>query len=465
MSITQGEHELQQCFGSFTNNIPIGFIQKVYAATKTVTANGNAKIDTAQSKFGGASGSLLATSYLTVPDSSDFDFGSGDFTIDFWVRFNTLPSASGAATFFDHITSGTEVFLRIYNSAGTYQVNLQEGSNNYYYNTSPNLAINTWYHFAWTRASGTDYVFQNGTQIGSGTNLATLPAATAPTYIGTRYDGASNPFDGWLDEYRVTKGLARWTGGTNSVNYFTPPTAEYASDSYTVLLLHMDGANGSTTFTDDSAVIGRDFSVSASPTSQGVGAGSTAFYTLNLAASGGYTGTVSLTVTSGCPSGVTCTIAPTSVSSFPSTATLSVPTLITTPGGATNVIVTGTDASSPPITHTAQVSLTVVGPTSFSFNVKSSATQVVVTLMYSWTGSGAPPQGTIAIGPSGTPTYMESGAVVYDRTSISVSGSGNTYNLIHRVTFTITAPGSAQVWTAYVSLSNVSTYTLTIEVS
>jgi hypothetical protein len=113
------------------------------------------------------------------------------------------------------------------------------------------------------------------------------------------------------------------------------------------------------------------------------------------------------------------------------------------------------------------VSLTVTGPANYGFNVKATATQVVVTLMYSWTASsGAPPQGTIRIaGPGGTPTLMETGAIVYDRTSISVAGTGNTYNLIHRVTFTLTAPGSAQVWTAYVSLAGVSTYTVTIEVS
>ena len=209
--------------------------------------------------------------------------------------------------------------------------------------------------------------------------------------------------------------------------------------------------------------VGPDFSIGASPPSQSVGAGSTATYTLSLTSSGGYSGTVTLTVTSGCPSSVTCSVAPNSVSSFPATATLSVPTLITTPGGTTSVVVTATDGT---ITHTVTVSLTVIGPASFNFNVKESATQIVVTLTYSWSGAGAPPSGTITIaGPGGTPTLGESGAVVYDRTSIAVSGGANTYALIHRVTFTIAAPGSAQVWTALVSLSGVSSYNLTIEVT
>jgi len=213
-----------------------------------------------------------------------------------------------------------------------------------------------------------------------------------------------------------------------------------------------------------SCTTGPDFSINASPTSQTVGAGSTAVFTLNLDALGGFSGTVSLSVTSGAPPGVTCTITPDTISTFPGTATLSVPTLITT-SGTYSIVVTGTCAS-PSITHTVTVTLTVSGPVSYSFNVKAGATQIVVTLTYSWTGSGAPPLGSIAIaGPGGTPTLQESAAVTYDRTSISVSGTTTTYSIIHRATFTITAPGSTQTWTALISISGVSNYNVAVEVS
>lgn len=210
-----------------------------------------------------------------------------------------------------------------------------------------------------------------------------------------------------------------------------------------------------------------DFTISASPTSQSVGAGSSASYTLTLTASSTYGGgTVSLSVTSGLPSGATGTITPNSVilaASETKTATLSVSTSITTPGGTSSIVVTATDGTK---THTVTVGLTVSAPASYSFNVKASATQIVVTLTYSWSGSGSPPSGSITIaGPGGTPTLGESGAVVYDRTSITVSGSTSTYSIIHRATFTITAPGSAQTWTALISLSGVSNYNVAIEVS
>ena len=207
---------------------------------------------------------------------------------------------------------------------------------------------------------------------------------------------------------------------------------------------------------------GPDFTITPSPASQSVGAGSTASFTLDLAALNGFTETVTLSVTSGCPSGVTCTVSPTSVSSFPGSSTLSVPTLITT-SGSYSVVVTASGGGQ---THTATVSVSVSGAAQYSFNVKSGATQIVVTLTYAWSGSGTPPAGSITIvGPGGTPQYGESSGAVYDRTSIAVSGSSSAYTVLHRVTFTVSGITSPQVWTALVSLASVSTYNVTIEVS
>lgn len=194
-----------------------------------------------------------------------------------------------------------------------------------------------------------------------------------------------------------------------------------------------------------------DFTITATPSSQSIGAGATASSTLNLAAGGGFSGTVTLAVTSGCPSGVTCTVSPTSISTYPNSATLTVPTLITT-SGTFPVLVTGTSGS---LTHTATFTVTVGTASSYNFNVRTGATQVVVTV--SWTGTGTASV-TIA-GPGGTPTLSESGAVVYDRISY-VSGSSTPTN-IHRVTFTLSSPPTG-TWTAYVSQSGA---TVTIEVS
>jgi len=199
-----------------------------------------------------------------------------------------------------------------------------------------------------------------------------------------------------------------------------------------------------------------DFTISASQTSQTVGASSTASYTLNIQYSSTLSATVSLAVTAGCPTGVTCTVAPNSITGSTSV-TLSVPTLLTTPSGTTSVIVT---ASTAVLSHTVTVQLTVNGPASFPITVHSGATQVVITI--SWTGTGTAP--VTLVGPGGSPTLSESGAAVYDRTSIPTGSSTPTY--IHRVTFTLSpSPSSTQTWTVLISIAVPSGYTVTIEVS
>jgi len=222
------------------------------AVGHTIVAYGNAQIDTAQSRFGGASGLFDGTGdYLSVPDSADWNFGTGDFTIDFWVRFNALPGAGGAMMFYSQrVDDNNRVNFFLYNDAGTYKwwfrvfsggVNLIDVQKN-----AVALATGTWYHVAVVRNGNDFMIFQDGTQCGTTvTDSDLIPNLAAALEIGAYASGFSDGLNGWLDEFRVSKGVARWTSD------FTPPTARYVRDSYTKLLLHMDGPDGSQTFTDD----------------------------------------------------------------------------------------------------------------------------------------------------------------------------------------------------------------------
>ena len=71
-----------------SGNLSTSFIDSSYTTTKTITANLGAIQSTAQSKFGISVGLFVSAtdSYLTIPDSADWDYGTGDFTIDFWAR-------------------------------------------------------------------------------------------------------------------------------------------------------------------------------------------------------------------------------------------------------------------------------------------------------------------------------------------------------------------------------------------
>ena len=100
------------------------------------------------------------------------------------------------------------------------------------------IAINTWYHFAVCRSGSTLRIFRNGTQIYTGTNTNNY-FITTTAYVG-------NIFNGYIDELRVSNS-ARYTAN------FTAPTTAFVNDANTVLLIHANGTNGSTTFTDDNS--------------------------------------------------------------------------------------------------------------------------------------------------------------------------------------------------------------------
>lgn len=187
---------------------------------KTWTRAGDAKISTAQSRFGNASGNFDgAGDNISAAASADFGFGSGDFTVE---GFAYQAGATGAFCAFDNRTSGAAGFA-VYIGSGT-----GSGSQrlSYFDNTAAiqiisgtALPVNQMFHWAVTRAGTTVRLFQNGVQVGSGTDSRTLATSVAP-FIGSAWNNSQN-FAGWIDEVRITKGVARYTAN------FTPPRSPF----------------------------------------------------------------------------------------------------------------------------------------------------------------------------------------------------------------------------------------------
>lgn len=183
---------------------------------KTVTPNGDAQIDTAQSKFGGASALFDGTGdYLTLADSADWDFGTGDFTIDFWVQFN---SAVTGQTFIDR-NNGVQFSVQF--QGGNLQTVINAVA--VYSNAWAPLA-NTWYHIAVTRNGSNLRMFVDGTQIGTTQSNSSDIQGTDGIVIGG-IKAASALFNGWIDELRIIKGRADYTAN------FSLPTSAYTNPS------------------------------------------------------------------------------------------------------------------------------------------------------------------------------------------------------------------------------------------
>jgi len=198
----------------------ITFTDSAAGGTHTWTAYGNAQIDTAQSKFGGASGLFDGSAdAITTPDATDLRMESGDFTIDFWVRY---ASGSTYHTIFDkgYTASGALLSQTDNSSSPKMQVYIN-GTRLCIESTG--ATTGAWHHYAVVRyGSGSNNVtiYRDGVATAQGTSAANINN-TSGVAIGAKGGTYQYSLNGWLDEFRISKGIARWTSN------FTPPTNEY----------------------------------------------------------------------------------------------------------------------------------------------------------------------------------------------------------------------------------------------
>ena len=195
---------------------------------KTWTANGNAQLDTAQKKFGSAAGLFDGTGdWIDTPDSADFDVGSGDFTIDFWVRKN----ADGARQIIlgQLESDGTGALLIEFQADNTVRGIFTKNDDTTFYlpvSAGTITVDSTWHHIALVRDTTTLRLFLDGTADGTAAvGTDTLFNSPSKYAIGRGGEFAGLYLNGWIDEVRFSKGVARWTSN------FTPPTAPYAPPS------------------------------------------------------------------------------------------------------------------------------------------------------------------------------------------------------------------------------------------
>ena len=155
--------------------------------------------------------------YLTIPSNVVLDFGTGDFTIECWVKFSALNTNR---MIFDRWATGNANSWQLYWKSSTSSLTFLVGSTTVLLQEAApggTISANTWYHVAVTRASGTNKMFINGNVIATATDSTSLSNAL-PLVIGRQYSTSTNDFNGYLSDIRITKGYARYTTS------FVPPT-------------------------------------------------------------------------------------------------------------------------------------------------------------------------------------------------------------------------------------------------
>lgn len=210
----------------------------------TVTANGNAQVDTGNKKWGTGALILDGTGdYLSIPDSTDWECMSDaddDWTYDLWIYFDDLSGGSAlqyfwqygddtgansyvvwfayatGATKFQVAKSGTGVIVELLTATGL-------------------LANTTWYHLAVCKVGNDWGLYIDGTQVASDSNTTLMTGNIGSAFIGTRMNPTTGlAVTGAIDEFRIdneNRFSATPSAGNDTI---TVPTAEYAPASETI---------------------------------------------------------------------------------------------------------------------------------------------------------------------------------------------------------------------------------------
>jgi hypothetical protein len=221
----------------------------------------SASHSTTQKKFGTSSlyvdGSVSGAgiNYNNTASQYPFNVWNDPFTIEFWL----YPTTNTLTSIVSIKPDTTDVGLLIRRNADT-SMSFFCGNDN---STSIDMSIvtslsypvlaNQWTHVAFTRVGLTGYAWINGVLAGQNTAAADFYVAGhySVLYIGRETSTATPSFSGYIDDFRITKGVARYTAN------FAVPTAAFPDQeqadpyySYVKLLLHCEGLQTATTFTD-----------------------------------------------------------------------------------------------------------------------------------------------------------------------------------------------------------------------
>lgn len=236
-SVTKANFSCDSAFSSVSIILPMNGTNGSTTFTdfslnpKTMTANGNAQISTAQSKWGGSSGLFDGTGdYLSTPGSADFNFGTAPFTIEFWIRSNTTQVRSavvGQVPANGTTNGGWYITTRIA-SGSNLQFTYFNGTTFVDFAASPSVGLNsnTWRHVAVCRDGVNLYLVSDGSLRRHFTTFSASQAIGSNSIdLNIGWNLFNNTYyNGYINDLRITKGICRYTG------IYTVPTAAFPTN-------------------------------------------------------------------------------------------------------------------------------------------------------------------------------------------------------------------------------------------
>jgi hypothetical protein len=184
---------------------------------RTLTVNGNTTGSTTKTKLNPYSVYFDGSSALSLPlSSTDFAMGTGDLTIDFWA-YQTVATGLKCAIGFGGASSVIEIGLFIRADNNSIDLRLHDGQ---YLFTTYTPSAGSWFHVAITRSGTSLRCFINGQQLDA-TKTSSDNVLIPSAYCQIGANNATYYFTGYIDEFRISKGIALWTAN------FQPPTRSY----------------------------------------------------------------------------------------------------------------------------------------------------------------------------------------------------------------------------------------------
>ncbi len=186
---------------------------------RTITTSNSATISSAEKKFGASSMAFDGTGNkaFTAALSNDFNFGTGDFTVELWVYNTSLTTSPYYIAYRD---GSFGWYLTCASGGGLAWGWMANGGSPGTSAFPASLGTGAWNHIAASRVSGVLYKAVNGTvnSVAHTVNYGTV--TTNPLAVG-RDATSGNNHNGYIDDLRITKGVGRYTAN------FTPPTAAF----------------------------------------------------------------------------------------------------------------------------------------------------------------------------------------------------------------------------------------------
>jgi hypothetical protein len=203
----------------------------------TLTPSGTPSVQ-AFSPFGGVTSVPTSYSayfdgtgdYLTVPDNTALQMGSGNFTIEFWINYSSI--AGYQSPFTKGYTAAGDILLQTGNGDGAINVYL---SGTAVISESTGAVVGRWYHYALVRSGTTVTLYRDGVSRGTATSSVNFNTTDQLGIGGTGKAPGGNSVgafavNGYMSNVRIVKGTAVYTGS------FTPPTSPLTAIANTSLL-------------------------------------------------------------------------------------------------------------------------------------------------------------------------------------------------------------------------------------